>query len=536
MSLNSRTGLSWVLLVLAIAVAWLSLWAQEPPRPLPADAPSDVFSARRAFQHVEEIARAPHPTGSAEAERVRGVLVQRLVDMGLKAEIQRSRDPEEPFQNVLARIPGRGGPGKKALLLCAHYDSRPEAPGAGDNGLGVAVVLETVRAIQAGPPLDRDLIALFDDGEEVGLDGARIFVEEHPWASDVGVVLNFDARGNSGSSFMFETSDGNGWLIREYARATPRPLAASLTMDVYRIMPNDTNLTVFKKAGLSGLNYAVVGGWGYYHTPDDTAARLDRRSLQHEGENALAMVRRLGHTDLEDPKQDDLIYFSIFNRQVFLYSRSWAVPLASVAAAMFVVVAAVGMGRGRIRILDLGSGMIVWIIAALAAIFAVGTFWVVFRDMLESLHLPWRQIDAKILLAACAAIAATVALILEGRAGRRRSWEALSVGALFWWIPGALASALWLPGGSYLFAWPALFGSLGLGASLLIKEGSAPGRVAIFLGSLPALILMPPLILNTFESLGLRMAALLMILVVLFLGGILPLLEPIAVSTRREAH
>ena len=88
----------------------------------------------------------------------------------------------------------------------------------------------------------------------------KAIARAHPWAQDVGVVLNLDTRGNAGPSYMFETSQGNGWLIRQYAQAVPRPLAASLSMDIYRIMPNDTDLTIYKQAGMAGLNFAVTGG------------------------------------------------------------------------------------------------------------------------------------------------------------------------------------------------------------------------------------------------------------------------------------
>ena len=49
----------------------------------------------------------------------------------------------------------------------------------------------------------------------------------------------------------------------------------------------------------------------------------------------------------------------------------------------------------------------------------------------------------------------------------------------------------------------------------------------ILVAAIPALVLMPPIIRNTFDGLGPRMAGLLMILVTLFLGAILPLLEPL---------
>ena len=101
------------------------------------------------------------------------------------------------------------------------------------------------------------MIVLLNDGEEAGLLGARVFSEEHPWAKDVGVALNFDARGNSGPSYMFETSDGNGWLIEQLARALPHPMATSLTGAVYRIMPNDTDFTIYKRHGMPGLELRV---------------------------------------------------------------------------------------------------------------------------------------------------------------------------------------------------------------------------------------------------------------------------------------
>ena len=46
---------------------------------------------------------------------------------------------------------------------------------------------------------------------------------------------------------MFETSEENGWLISQFAQAVNQPLATSLSMDIYQVLPNDTDLTVFKR-------------------------------------------------------------------------------------------------------------------------------------------------------------------------------------------------------------------------------------------------------------------------------------------------
>jgi hypothetical protein len=516
----------WATLAVAIALGWFALATLGPPDAVGPDAPPWVFSAGRAAVLVGEIAREPHPSGSPGAERVRGVLVKALEDLGLKPEVQSPRAGTATTRNVLARLEGKGSPGKKAILLCAHYDTVPQSPGAGDNASGVAVVLETIRALKAGPPIDRDVIALLDDGEEIGLFGARLFVDEHRWADDVGLVLNFDARGNEGPSFMFETSDGNARLVREYARAVPRPQATSLSMDIYRIMPNDSNLTIFKRAGKAGLNFAISGGQVYYHSPEDTPANLDPRSLQHQGENALATARHFAMLDLEDLRTDDAIYTSILGRFVVAYPKGWAIPLALIAAAAFVVVAAIGVRKRRVRPLDLAAGVAVWGGAAVAAIFATGGFWVVLRDMFLGVGFPWLKVEVPI-MTACVVVAATAMLALERRAASRRSVEALGLGALAWWLLGTLATARWLPGASYLFVWPMLSCLTGLGASFLARPGSNPARIAVLLGSIPALVLFPPLMRATFDGLGVRMAAPCMILVVLFLGATLPLLRPI---------
>ena len=118
-----------------IAVSWLTVDAQSPPPALPVDAPTDLFSAGRAHQHVVAIARAPHPMGSPEAERVRGILVNRLAS-GFVPEIQASRHTLSPARNIVARLQGKGPSGKKVLMLCAHFDSVPAGPGAGDDNCG----------------------------------------------------------------------------------------------------------------------------------------------------------------------------------------------------------------------------------------------------------------------------------------------------------------------------------------------------------------------------------------------------------------
>ena len=185
------------------------------------------------------------------------------------------------------------------MLLAAHYDSVPAGPGAGDDGVGVASVLEIARVLKQQPARRHPIILLIDEGEEAGLLGARLFVSRStPRRSTIKAAVNLDARGDSGPSLMFETGPATDWALRMFAAAATRPMSNSIYYFVYKLLPNDTDFTVFKAAGYEGLNFALIGDVERYHTPQDRFENLDLGSLQHQGQNALSMVQALAAADL----------------------------------------------------------------------------------------------------------------------------------------------------------------------------------------------------------------------------------------------
>ncbi|MGI4735661.1 MAG: M20/M25/M40 family metallo-hydrolase [Janthinobacterium lividum] len=261
----------------------------QPPQPLAATAPATSFAAGRALHDVAVIAQRPHSIGTPANAAVRNYIQSRCRELGCPTLVQDTtvlvanggQLTLGRVQNIIARMPGRQ-PDGKAVLVVAHYDSQPHTPGAGDDAAGVAALLEAMRALRAGPPLAHDVIWLFTDGEEVGLLGARAYAADTArLRRTVGVALNFEGRGNRGPSLTFEVSPQNGWVMREYARVAPTPLASSLFYEAYRHLPNDTDFTPLRQAGLTGLNFAFVDGYSYYHSPADTPAHLDLGSLQH---------------------------------------------------------------------------------------------------------------------------------------------------------------------------------------------------------------------------------------------------------------
>lgn len=497
------------LLVLAL-LAWGAIATVAPPSPAPATAPADTFSAERARVHQERISVAPHPTGSAAAADVRGYIVDRLGSAGIDTRIQDAVGSTTALgassarvQNVIATLTGSASTG--TLFLVAHYDSATISHGAGDDGAGVATLLEAARALRAGAALRNDVVLVFTDAEEACLCGAEAFVTQDRAAAKGGVVLNFESRGSSGPAIMFETNRGNSDLVSVYGSAAPSPVATSFAVEVYRLLPNDTDFSPFRDAGrFTGLNSAYIDGSATYHQPQDDAAHQSPASLQHMGANALAMTRAFGAADLaalEKPTGADATYFPVLGRLV-RYPVGFVWPIA-LLALLAVGAAAVALRRERTTTRRL-IGCIAWgvlpFVAAAAAALALWKGLVLLRPEYARFADPWAPGWFRV-----AVVALVLTVVLAWIAVLRRwfSAEELTVGALFWLAAlGAVLAAL-APGGSYLVALPALAGALAVIADVRTRWG-LPAHLAA--GAATVAVLAPTVALF-FPAMGLRMAA-----------------------------
>lgn len=506
----------------------------RPPQALPADAPPSQFSAERALKDLRVIAERPHPIGSAEHAKVRDHIVQALSGLGLQPEVQRttvvsrlwgSPYPAATVENILARV--KGTEGKKAVLLAVHYDSAPNSPGASDDGSAVAGLIEVARALKTLPPLKNDLIFLFTDGEEPGLLGAIGFVKQHPWARDVGLALNFEARGSSGPVYMFETSANNELLIQEFATAAPRPFASSWMYDIYKILPNDTDATVFKIAGLPALNFANIEYLNHYHTRLDNIENADQRTLQHQGSTALALATNFGNFNLENTGQNDAVYFDILGLTMIVYSMGWIIPLAVLTLLLFAGVVILGRRRGRLTLRGIALGFLAFLLSVVIPCVLVTLIWRGVRASLDEYQ--WMPAAGSYtglyFFLSFMALTAALVLVVMMFGCRRVSALNLAMGALLGWLLLSILSIVYLPGGSYLFTWPLLFSLVAVGV-MLIPEGQEPitGRqfIVLSLCAIPGIVLWVPVIYMTYLAIGLSRTAVLVALAVILLGSIVP--------------
>ena len=340
-------------LLVALVIGALLAWgAARTPRPQSLEAPESVFSAGRAMIDDRAVAARPHPIGSAEAGLVRNYLLQRMQFLDLQPRTSTGEAIELPrwaaqdradgarVENLVGVLKGTD-PTLPAVLLMAHSDSVAGSPGAADDAAGVASALEIVRALKALGPHKRDVAVLITDGEEAGLLGARaFFASNDPLLAHIGEVVNLEARGGGGRVAMFQTGARDGGHIALFGRTVGDSNANALTSEVYKLMPNDTDFTVSLAKGLPGFNFAFIGEEFDYHSPSSTPAALDQGSLQHMGDQALAITRALADAQALPKPAADAAYSDLLGRGLIAYPAmlgGWilfvlALALAGVAA------------------------------------------------------------------------------------------------------------------------------------------------------------------------------------------------------------
>ncbi|MGQ0778053.1 MAG: M28 family peptidase [Pseudonocardiales bacterium] len=532
-----RTVIALGALLTVVAVAVLALWSERAPNPTPASAPPQEFSAERALGPLGEFATEPRPLGSAASDRARDYLAEALRSAGFSVELSRgvgaiTREGVAAFgrvDNIVATLPGRDPTG--SVVLAAHYDSVAAGPGASDDAAAITAMLETVRALRsAGQPsedgrLRNDLVLLLTDGEEVGLLGAAAFAQQHPLARQRAVVLNWEARGVSGPSLMFETSRDNAALVELFADAAPHPHGDSSLVEFYRQLPNDTDFTEFARVGLPGLNFAYVQGAARYHTPGDTITNLDRASLQHHGANMLGLTRALGNTDLATLTADhDATYFR-FLGPVITYPTTLAWPLALAAVVMLAGLVTLARLRRLLSLPRLLLGVVAVVLPLVTAVAAAqGLWWILVRLRPDYADNPFLY-RPQLYQLAVAALAAIAVLIWYLLLRRRIGPAALACGPLFWLAVFGVLTVWDTPGSSHLFAVPALFLVGGGLVAMMLPRRSVWPVVAITVGIVPAVVLLMSLGVSTFDAAGLALGGLPAALLALFGLTLLPLVE-----------
>jgi hypothetical protein len=496
---SRRWWLRPVIVIVVIAVAFAcGAWGLVRPHAQPKDAPAGVFSAERAMTHVRAIARETHLAGSAAMAQVADYLTSQLERLGLEVAPLVVRDPKTgvTLHIVAGRLRGRDSTG--AVLLVAHPDSVPWGPGAGDNATGAATLLETARALTAGPPPRNDVIFLFDDGEELGdYRGGHMFVERHPWMREVKLVVGLDTAA-WGVPFLMQDSEHNGTLIQGYANGVDHPVALGLDASTNR--QDDAEIDPFRKLGVPGVELEDTYANVIQHTAADTVDRVNTGSLQLMGDQTLGVARAYGAIDLSHAAAPDRVFFSLPGIGLVHYPATWSSVLGIVALlAVAALIVSARRRRGvRIRNLVLGCG------AAGALVFACVFLATVAARLYERWYPDPRAHPLGEYLLPSSAPFAIAALVLIGVVfafayrwlARRLGVAEVGLAFLVLWLVLSTAFLARTPVGVYLFQWPLLAACAAWW--WLLRHRARNGIVVVVAGVIAAALLAPQVLLAYF--------------------------------------
>ena len=421
----------------------------EPPAPRAANA-ENQFDAAGAEARLARILgdETPHPVDSAAQDPVRERLLAEIRALGFTPEL-RERFVCRPeglridcamVRNILFSAGPASGP---AILAATHYDSVPAGPGASDAGIAVAAWLEIARILR-DEPLQRRVIFLISDGEEVALLGAYAFAESGGMAG-VEALVNLEARGTRGPAVFFESNQPNADAVAAFTHA-PRGMANSVMADIYAMLPNSTDVSALTRPGLDVVNIALLEGLENYHTPQDSLASFSAASAQHMGDMALAATRAFA----SGPDRGDVtpqVYTDIASR-AFVSAPMWAAQ-AALGVSLLIAIAAFWRAGKEGRWRAFAAPLVALIVAgvfsaaigfALGAMRAGETYWFAQPE--------WTR--------AWCVLAALVALPLALMLTRApRNAHMLGAAAWLWFVALGFAASFALPGISILFAIPA---------------------------------------------------------------------------------
>ncbi|XP_040157740.1 endoplasmic reticulum metallopeptidase 1-like [Anopheles arabiensis] len=371
----------WWLLALSGAVAGVYFlvywnWAAMPIALRRADELThpDRFIAEVAKQHLFEMSNVgPRVAGSYANEIVTVQFLLRVIDEiaaeansaahRVEVEVQRAygdmyldyeKYPQtsvyQGIQNVVARIvPAQGSDPDNYLMLSSHFDSVPQSPGAGDDGTMSVIMLEVMRQLAQGKrSYEHGLVFVFNGCEENTLQGSHAFVAHHRWFAKVRTFINMDVAANGGRDIMFQAGPKYSFLMEYYRDHVPHPYCTAVAEELFQadLVPSETDYLIYSTVGnIPGMDFAH-STWGYlYHTAYDAYDTIPNTTLQHTGDNVLALAKALANApelyDIREHEGSKAVFFDFLN-WFLVYYPLWASIILNVGLVV-VALCAIGL-------------------------------------------------------------------------------------------------------------------------------------------------------------------------------------------------
>ena len=474
-----------VVFMISVFVGFSTL---NPSKPNTTD--QTTYNAQNAYNHIAQIAKEPHSIFDQEAlGKVRDYIIGELEALGVETQVyayedvyvERS-DTYEPLKNIYGKIEGKND---SYIMLVTHYDSSHAKKeryaemdgsfGAADAGYGVSTVLETLRVIvENNIELENGIKILITDGEEYGLLGAKEAVKEEEIFENVQYLINLEARGIKGPAVMFETSLDNQSVLDLYS-TTDKAFSYSINPEVYRLLPNGTDFTVFLEHGIKGVNISVLDSLDYYHTPNDNLENVSLASLQHYGDQVLPIVTEFvtneQYASAEALESDgDAIFFTL-TKDIFI-KYSHVVNYVLLIMVLIGIIVFIFISRIKVtKVLKyIGVNLLLGIVFAACGYGLSRVIAIMMDKPFKLTYLPLVPYEEGIIITTLIVSFAVYFGVLAFVSKKYKEKDAYLAGSMsVLWIFSVLLTVV-LPGGSYLTVFPVVITLAGLAINRLCRR------------------------------------------------------------------
>uniref|UniRef100_A0A182WIW1 FXNA-like protease n=1 Tax=Anopheles minimus TaxID=112268 RepID=A0A182WIW1_9DIPT len=303
---------------------------------------NEIITVQFLLRIIKEIAAEANPIHRVEVE-----VQQAYGDMFLDYEKYPQTSVYQGIQNVVARlIPSQRKDPDNYLMLSSHFDSVPQSPGAGDDGTMSVIMLEVLRKLSQSPhAYDHGLVFVFNGCEENTLQGSHAFVAHHPWFRKVRTFINMDVAANGGRDIMFQAGPKYSFLMEYYRDYVPHPYCTAVAEELFQadLVPSETDYYVYSNYGnIPGMDFAH-STWGYlYHTAYDAYDTIPNATLQHTGDNVLALARALANAEelfaIDDHEGSKAVFFDFLN-WFLVYYPLWASIILNIGLSVIALLA-----------------------------------------------------------------------------------------------------------------------------------------------------------------------------------------------------
>jgi len=270
----------------------------------------------------------PRLTGSENCSKAATYINDEFVKLGLYSYIDPWKNLRYKCQNVIASLNGTNPSSDAVFVLCAHYDTIGDSPGANDDGSGVAAML-TIANICSKYSFNHTIRFVITSGEEVGLYGSYDYARKsYERDENIVEVINIDTIGNTtkeGENIVYLLKPERSDLIYSFIKETSETYMDYIGLSVVNIGDRGNDHRSFLNFGYDAIQFVQLARGDYpIHTTQDTIEKINYEYLSKVTKLILATTVELASKPIDlqvrivTPKEG---YLYLFNKAIFHLSK-----------------------------------------------------------------------------------------------------------------------------------------------------------------------------------------------------------------------